>query len=262
MSEQMPSIKWAVVHEIPSGLNKTQIAEFFVTEVDPEATMQYVKDTLDDAGLFFGESGVRWEKYFLSPEADWAGDGTPFLIGSQNEEVSFTELLARSKTDRRITLRLSPAMHAGLAHAAQGRGISLNQIIVDVLDDWQVRHNDVRTSGSLADLGSQAASAAFEKVEKQYSFSVTQLAAYPIFFVELLPRELQTALSPNASPRQMPPPKAIVEFRDCAVMGTTLIGKEAKFVKWERPVPSGKFGDGELRLALEEAVERFERGEL
>ena len=261
MSEQMPSIKWAVVHEIPSGLNKTQIAEFFVTGVDPETTMQHVKDTLDDAGLFFGESGVRWEKYLLLPESDWAGDSTPFLIGSQNEELSFTELLARSKADRRITLRLSPATHAGLAHAAQGRGISMNQIIVDVLDDWQERHNDVHTSNPLAELGSQKASAAFEKIEKQYRFSVTQLAAYPIFFVELLPRELRTALGLNTLPKQLPP-KAIVEFRDFTIVGDTLIGRGAKFVSWERPVPSGKFGDAELRLALEEAVERFERGEL
>ena len=261
MSEQKPPVKWAVVHELPLGLSKAQFAMLFVIGVDPEATMQYVKDALDDAGLFFGENGVRWEKFFLSPEAEWIKGWKQEFADPKKEKITYEELLSRGKTDRRITLRLSPATHSGLAHAAQGRGISLNQIIVDVLDDWQERHNDVHTSNPLAELGSQKASAAFEKIEKQYRFSVTQLAAYPIFFVELLPRELRTALGLNTLPKQLPP-KAIVEFRDFTIVGDTLIGRGAKFVSWERTVPSGKFGDAELRLALEEAVERFERGEL
>ena len=134
---------WAVVHSITIIQNHRlnagtlQTAEFFITNVPPDLDYQKVKDTIEQAGYFFGDAGVRWGNYLLYPEDQWIA-GWQFEFNDPNRtRVTYDELLEQSRIDKRITLRLAPAIHNYLAYCATAANTSVNQLITEIIGNWQ-----------------------------------------------------------------------------------------------------------------------------
>lgn len=260
LTENQTGVRWALVKSLLLGADRSQInpqtdahfnavaqvAMFFITGVHLGTKAGGVQDALEGAGMFFGDDGVRWKNHQLYSEEDWIEGWRQEFNDPQKEKVAYEDLLLWGRTDRRLTLRLPPGTHASLARVARGRGLSLNQIIVDVLEDWRERDGGADTPSAYLD-----PQAAYARLAKHYRIYVTQLLAHPVYFVELWP--LVRPLTPPSRAGVQPPranpvvPKAIVEVRD---------GRSA-LVGWERPVTSGRLGDAELKMAVEEAVDRF-----
>jgi predicted HicB family RNase H-like nuclease len=98
---------------------------------------QHVKDTIEQAGYFFGDAGVRWGNYQIYPDNDWiAGWEYEFNYPSK-PKVAYDELLEQSKIDKRVTLRLPPSLHNYIAYSAAALNTSANQLIIDILASWQ-----------------------------------------------------------------------------------------------------------------------------
>lgn len=249
-------VNWAVVHTITFGpgslhVNEdVQTAAFFVTGVHPDAGESDVKDALYGAGLFFGDDNAPWKNYFLSPEKNWITGWRQEFDETARDRMGYEDLLILRRRDRRITLRLPPGIHLALTHAARSRGLSLNQIIVDALEEWQDQNGlSPDRAAPKVKMPREKFMTAHDKIVKQYSLVVTKIADYPVFFVELQPRRFANHSVSNLRREQtsLPTPKAVVEIQN----------GEARFVTWERSVTSGRFGEAELRTAVEEAVEEF-----
>ncbi len=244
------TVNWAIIHNISFGRGFAQLnnaahpnqeietAAFFVTGAHPDTTESDIKEALEKAGIFFGDDGLRWKNYFLRAASDWIEGWHQEFSDPQRDRIAYFDLLTLARSDRRITLRLPPGSHIALVHAARERGLSLNQMIVDVLEEWQDRHGQQVEQAGIEE------ETIYARVAKHFFISVSQLLTHPVFFVELRPHQ---HLLTRSVPTDSPAPKAIVEEQN----------GEARFVGWERTVTTGKFGEAELRKAVEQAVERF-----
>ncbi|BDI30555.1 hypothetical protein CCAX7_26060 [Capsulimonas corticalis] len=135
-------VHWAVVHNIVIQANHPvngvmQTVELFVTNVPQDLEYQIVKDTIEQAGYFFGDSGVRWGNYQIVPDKDWITGWEHEFTYPNKTKISYDELLEQSKIEKRITLRLPPIIHNYLAYSASLTNSSLNQLITEILGDWQ-----------------------------------------------------------------------------------------------------------------------------
>ena len=248
------NVNWAIIHNISFGHGfaqqndaahsnqEVETAAFFVTGAHPDTTESDIKEALEKAGIFFGDDGVRWKNYFLRAASNWIEGWHQEFSDPQRDRIAYFDLLTLARTDRRITLRLPPGSHLALVHAARERGLSLNQMIVYVLEEWQDRHGQQVEQTGIEE------ETIYARVAKHFFVSVSQLLTHPIFFVELRPHpQLPTRTGFRPVQASSPASKAIVEVQN----------GEVRFVGWERTVTTGKFGEAELRKAVEQAVERF-----
>jgi len=236
--ENSSSVKWAVVHRIFFGRenaqinNEAQTATLFITGVPPEAVYQDVKDALDDAGRFFGDDEIRWKNYYLEVEAKWIEGWRYEFTDPTREHINYEDLLLSGKADRRITLRLPTGMHAVVARLAKSNGVSLNQMIVEIISEWQEKYSSVNP----------AVTTELDRVSKEYEHDVTKFQDRSLYCVRMWKRRPGVSLS--ILQQSIPPLRAMVE----------LLSDKANFVIWETKSES-PFIEADLKRAMEQAVE-------
>lgn len=127
-------MNWAVIHHIHVRWPHRHIARLIIEEVPEGATEEEVKRAIVRAGRQPSEFGVPWANHYLAREDQWPDEVVGAYRSGEAPTIAWDRLTAEEREERKITLRVSPELHAALLAAAERRGLSLQTLCVEALE--------------------------------------------------------------------------------------------------------------------------------
>ena len=127
-------MRWAVIHYVHVRTPAQHIARLVVEDVPEDADEQAVRRALVRAGRQPSEFGIPWANHYVAPEPDWPDEVVGAYRSGEVPVISWDRLTAEEREERKITLRVSPELHAALLAAAERRGVSLQVLCVEALE--------------------------------------------------------------------------------------------------------------------------------
>ena len=117
--------RWAVVHSVSAGRQRRRIPRLILAGVPRGVTRADVLEALEAAGFGaeFCAGGLSWAGYVILPEARWPSS---WDAGEPCREMTWSGVSSRQRLDRRVTLALTPALHASLTQAAKASGVTMS----------------------------------------------------------------------------------------------------------------------------------------
>ena len=125
---------WAVIHHIHVALPHRHVARLIIEDVPDGVSDDGVKQAIVRAGRQPSEFGVPWANHYVAREDEWPDDVVRAYRSGEAPTMGWDRLTAEERKQRKVTLRLSPELHAALLAAAERRSMSLQSLCVEALE--------------------------------------------------------------------------------------------------------------------------------
>lgn len=127
-------MNWAVIHHIHVRFPHRHIPRLIIEDVPDGVGEEQVKRAIVRAGRQPSEFGIPWANHYLAPEPEWPDEVVGGYRSGEAPTITWDALTEAEREERKVTLRVSPELHAALLAAAERRGVSLQALCVEALE--------------------------------------------------------------------------------------------------------------------------------
>lgn len=127
-------MKWALIHYVRTFDVEQHIPKIYITDVPENISAGQIRQAITHAGRQPSEHGIHWANHYLAPESEWPGDVDRLRDDAATPVITWGALTEQEHQERRITVRVSPALHRELLAVAERQGKSLQGVCLAALE--------------------------------------------------------------------------------------------------------------------------------